>query len=158
MIVADTSPLSAFLRVHRPDILSDLFGHIVIPAAVATELDRGAAQVGSWRSSMPFLVLKAVEPSPLLSLLRAELDPGEAEAIALAAEGGATLLLIDEVKGRASARRLGLRVTGAVGVCILAKERGLLTEARPLLEDLRRRGGLWLGDALLRGVLTRIGE
>jgi predicted nucleic acid-binding protein len=158
LIVADTSPLSAFVRVHRSDILSDLFEHIVVPGAVAAELDRGAARVGNWRSSLPFVVPKTVDPSPLLSLLRAELDEGESEAIALAAQEGATLLLIDEVKGRAAAQRLGLRVTGAIGACLLAKKRGLITEAKPLLEDLRRRGGLWLSDTLLRGVLTRIGE
>jgi predicted nucleic acid-binding protein len=158
LIVADTSPLSAFLRAHRPDLLFDLFGPIVIPSAVATELDRGAALVGSWRSAMPFVDPRTVEPSPLLSLLRAELDPGEAEAIALAADGKAKLLLIDEAKGRAFARRLALRVVGSVGVCVLAKERGLIATARPLLEDLRRRGGLWLSDALLREELTRVGE
>lgn len=158
MIVADTSPLSAFLRVRRPDLLSVLFGNIVIPAAVAMELDRGTALVGSWRAAMPFVEVRAVEPSPLLDLLRAELDPGEAEAIALAAADKAKLLLIDEAKGRTLARRLALKVVGSVGVCVLAKERGLVAEARPLLEDLRRRGGLWLSDALLAEVLSRLGE
>jgi hypothetical protein len=122
---------SAFLRVHRPDLLSDLFGPIVIPGAVATELDVGAALVGSWRSAMPFVEARVVEPSPLLELLRAELDPGEAEAIALAAEGKAKLLIIDEIKGTTLARRLALRVVGSVGVCALAKERGLIAAARP---------------------------
>src|SRR5262249_31748728 len=130
LIVADTSPLSAFLRVRRPALLSDLFGSITIPDAVALELDRGAALVGAWRSAMPFVVVRSVTPSPLLELLRAELDPGEAEAIALASEGKARLLLIDEVKGRAMARRLALKIVGSVGVCILAKERGLIPAAR----------------------------
>jgi predicted nucleic acid-binding protein len=158
LIVADTSLLSAFLRVHRPELLSDLFGPVVIPGAVAAELDRGPALVGRWRSAMPFVAERAAPPSPLLELLLAELDPGEAEAIALAVEGKAKLLLMDEAKGRTLARRLALRVTGAVGVCVLAKERGLIPSARPLLEDLRHRGGLWLSDALVGEVLTRLGE
>jgi predicted nucleic acid-binding protein len=158
LIVADTSPVSAFLRIQRPDLLSGLFGSVIVPAAVAAELDRGAALVGAWRSAMPFMTVQTVAPSPLLALLQAELDPGEAEAIVLASGSAAKLLLIDEAKGRAAARRLGLKVTGAVGACVLAKERGLVAAAGSLLEDVRRRGGLWLSDALIREVLGRIGE
>ena len=80
------------------------------------------------------------------------------EACALAVEAKAKLLLIDEVKGRALAQRLGLKVLGSVGVCVLAKERGLIAAARPLLDDLRHRGGRWFSDALLDEVLSRIGE
>jgi predicted nucleic acid-binding protein len=158
LIVADTSPLSAFLRVHRVDLLSGLLGSLVIPGAVAMELDRGASLVGAWRQALPFVEVRAVDDSPLLALLRADLDPGEAEAIALAVEAKAKLLLIDEVKGRALAQRLGLKVLGSVGVCVLAKERGLIAAARPLLDDLRHRGGRWFSDALLDEVLSRIGE
>lgn len=158
MIVGDTSALSGFLRVRRADLLSDLFGQIVIPDAVATELDRGAPLVGDWRAAMPFVDVCSVEPSSLLELLRAELDPGEAEAIALACESKAKLLLIDEVRGRLLARRVKVNVLGSVGVCVLAKERGLIAAVRPLLEDLRLRGGRWLSDALVREVLTRLGE
>ncbi len=157
MIVADTSPLSAFLRIRRADLLSALFPRIVIPGAVASELDRGPSIVGTWRTAMGFVEPRTIEPTPLLGLLQADLDPGEAEAIALAVQEKATLL-IDEARGRALARRLAVNVIGSVGVCVLAKEQGLVATVRPLIEDLRVRGGLWLSDALLRDVLTRSGE
>lgn len=62
------------------------------------------------------------------------LDPGETEAIALAVEIGADLLLIDERKGRREAKLLGLRTTGLLGVLLEAKKAGLLSSCA-LLEE-----------------------
>ena len=57
----------------------------------------------------------------LSSLLETTLDPGEAEAIALAMEMSADLILLDERDGRIAAERAGLRVTGLLGVLLRAK-------------------------------------
>jgi predicted nucleic acid-binding protein len=56
------------------------------------------------------------EDQSLGRLLRASLDAGEAEAIALALELSADLILLDEKDGRSVAARAGLRVTGVLGV------------------------------------------
>jgi predicted nucleic acid-binding protein len=63
----------------------------------------------------------------LLRVLQQELDAGEAEAIALTLEIEAKLLLMDERVGRETARHLGLRYTGLIGVLIEAKHKGLLS-------------------------------
>ena len=55
-----------------------------------------------------------------------QLDPGEQEAIALAQSVGASLVLLDEKKGRQVARDLGFVVTGTLGVLDLAARRGLV--------------------------------
>src|SRR5258708_13237357 len=105
MIVSDTTPLSVFLRIDRVDLLVSLFSEIIIAEAVAAELDHGhAAFGGSWQARLPQARVQRVSASPLLSMLRHELDQGESEAIALAVESPGHLLLIDEAQGRLVAR------------------------------------------------------
>jgi predicted nucleic acid-binding protein len=80
--------------------------------------------------------------------LLSDLDRGEAEVIALAQEISADLVVIDERLGRRHARRLGLRLTGTLGVLLKAKEQLLVTEIKPLVEQLQH-GGIRLGDAVV---------
>jgi hypothetical protein len=57
---------------------------------------------------------------PVIKLLLAELDPGEAAAIALPRRRNSNLLILDDKAGRRIARRLGLTITGTVGVVLAA--------------------------------------
>jgi predicted nucleic acid-binding protein len=65
-------------------------------------------------------------------------DRGEADAIALALEINADLLVIDDRRGRAAAARRGMAVIGSVGL-LEARTRGLAPQVRALLEDLGAR-------------------
>jgi len=64
--------------------------------------------------------------SPKGSLVLAQLDPGESEAIALATEVHADVLLIDEQAGRQEAVRRGLKVAGTLSVLDEAEQAGLV--------------------------------
>lgn len=68
--------------------------------------------------------------------LLVELDRGESEAIVVALELGADLLLIDERTGRDIARRMAMRRTGLVGVLIEAKSQGLIASVSEELDRL----------------------
>jgi predicted nucleic acid-binding protein len=85
------------------------------------------------------------------------LDPGEAEAIQLALDLHAELLLIDESAGRRVARRLLIPHTGVLGVLAAAKHRGLISAVAPLFEKLRGTG-FWISDDLMARVLKDLGE
>ena len=78
--------------------------------------------------------------------------------IALAVECQADLILLDELAGRRAAQRMGLTVTGTLGVLIAAKDRGLLASVRPLLDALRVNAGFWIGDPLYNAALAAAGE
>jgi predicted nucleic acid-binding protein len=68
------------------------------------------------------------------------LDAGKAEAIALARAIGARLLLLDEQRGRAAARRLGVPISGSLGVLVEAKTQGLISLVRPYLDQMIAQG------------------
>lgn len=84
------------------------------------------------------------------------LGPGERQAIALACEQDA-LLLMDDRQGRIAARRLGLTVSGVVGVLIQAKAAGLISSVREVLEEIRLQG-YWLSGAVLEAATRQAGE
>jgi predicted nucleic acid-binding protein len=86
------------------------------------------------------------------------LDAGEAEAIALALEIGAELLLMDDRLGRESARHLGLHYTGLIGVLIEARRKGLIRAVKPHLDALRDIAGFRLRETLYLRVLQDEGE
>jgi predicted nucleic acid-binding protein len=90
--------------------------------------------------------------------LREDLDPGEAEAIVLAIERGADLLLVDERRGRRFAAAAGLTVTGLLGVVVRAKRDGLIDLGKPVLDDLIQIARFWIGPELYAEALAELGE
>ena len=86
------------------------------------------------------------------------MDAGEAEAIGLALEMRADLLIMDERLGRDTAHRLGLRVIGLVGVLTTAKRRGMIRDIKSSLDTLRDIAGFRVDDALYARVLKQEGE
>ena len=89
--------------------------------------------------------------------LAEDLDPGESEAIALAVEMRADFLLIDENLGRATALRLGLSITGLLGVLLVAKQQKLIPEVAPQIEALLA-GVFWLSSDVIARILRQAGE
>jgi|SRR5216684_7060555 len=116
IVVADTSPLNYLIQIECDNLLPALYGEVFVPPAVMLELNHpGApAAVHAWLQKVPAWI----EVHAIVSLTDeslAFLDPGEREAIQLAQEQRAGLLLIDEHKGRIEARRRGLNITGTLG-------------------------------------------
>lgn len=90
--------------------------------------------------------------------LCAQLDRGEAEAIVLALERRADVLLVDERRGRRVTAAFGLRVIGLLGMLAEAKRIGLIERVKPVLNDLIGRAGFWIGADLHAKVLAELGE
>jgi len=89
--------------------------------------------------------------------MQPSLDIGEAEAITLAAELGA-LLLIDEIDGRAAAAAAGIPFVGVLGVLARAKREGLINELRPLIDRLRIELRFRIAEKLYKEFLDANGE
>jgi hypothetical protein len=80
-----------------------------------------------------------------------DLDAGEAEAIVLASEIKADLIILDERLGRFHAKHADLKVTGTIGVLMKAKSEGLIEELHPLLNELSDKE-VWISEKLCRKI------
>jgi predicted nucleic acid-binding protein len=160
--VSNTSPISNLAITGRLALLRSQFSQILIPAAVRTELERmpnpeakaliEAALRDGW------LLCRAVGNRQFAAALGNDLDQGEAEAIALATEIQAGVLLIDEKEGRSFARQAGLMVRGVLGVLIRAKTMGEIASVRAEIDALRNRAGFFIAPSLESEVLSSVGE
>jgi predicted nucleic acid-binding protein len=157
LVVVNTSPIISLSLVHKLPLLRDLYQQVIIPPAVRQEALRGGARSGvaelrraDWVHTMPL-------QDPSRADLLSDLDRGEAEVLALAQENHADLVIIDERLARRHAQRLGLSLTGTLGVLLRAKKNGLVTEVRPLIEQIHR-NGIRLGKLLIEETLKLAGE
>lgn len=128
MVVADTSPLNYLVLIGEANLLHVLYGRLLIPKAVLSELqDPGApSAVIAWIENRPEW-LEACRAALLSEGSNEELDAGGSEAIALAEKyRPEVLLLMDEEAGRLEARRRNIRTTGTLGVLDDAAARNLV--------------------------------
>jgi predicted nucleic acid-binding protein len=151
LVVADSSPLIALCRVGRLELLHALFGQLVLPEAVWQEVTAshpektGASSI----AAASWVEHRCVQDVQLVNLLRQDLGAGESEAIVLAREVKADLLLMDERRGRNAAKRLGLTCTGLVGVLLEARRRGILSDPVRVGQEIRDVAGFWISDELM---------
>jgi len=68
------------------------------------------------------------------------------------------MVLIDERRARAVATRLGLNGVGVLGVLVEAKPKALISQLKPILDDLITRAGFWVSAQLYERVLQAVGE
>ncbi len=150
LIVANSSPFVVFERMKKLDILCSLTNGIWIPTAVRQEVFT-VQPMPAWVKELPLR-------QPLASRIASmRLGPGESEAIALAMELNASELILDDLPARRLATALGLPVIGTLGLLLRAKNRGLIPEVKPLMEELRIHE-FRMSDRLFKGVLDAAGE
>lgn len=143
IVVSDTTPLISLMKADSLPLLAPLFGEVLLPEAVYAELTSNPrfAEEAKQISSCAFLrVVTLNEPRAVDILRRANgLDLGESEAIVYADGVKADVLLMDEAKGRAVAKSMGLRIMGTIGVLLFAYEEMLLSvdRTRRALETLK---------------------
>ncbi len=126
-IVADTTPLNYLVLIQAAEILPNLYRKVLIPPAVSAELAHANTPdiVRAWISQPPSWLEIVNLMWPIDSAL-SHLDPGEREAISLASELQAGLLIMDERDGVTLARQRGLTVIGTLATLDLAAIRGLI--------------------------------
>lgn len=159
LVVSDTSPLRALQSLELINLLSALYREVLVPPAVVRELAIDVPNLGPLRvADYPTLMVRAPRDSAGVAKFAMQVNDGEAEAIALALEFKADIILIDEADGRRLAAGLGLRTTGALALLVQAKRAGLITAVSPLLDLLDARISFRVSSAVRERVLHDAGE
>lgn len=160
IVISDTSAISALIQIGRLDLLRQLFQEVVLPPEVWNELmalSEFGIDLSTLHTSL-WLQRETPQASPLLTLLQGLLDKGEAQALALAVDMKADLLIIDEQKGRKIASSLGLVFTGIGGIFIRAKKAGLIDSVQSMLDLIEHKAGFYLSATARDVILRAAGE
>jgi predicted nucleic acid-binding protein len=157
-IVSDAGPILSFARANRLDLLRQVVSAMVIPDAVYAEIVlHGTGKPGSNElQAASWITRESVRDRSFVDQLPSRLHLGEREAIALAKEHGASLL-VDEHEARRTASQLNIPVVGSLRVLKEAKDRGIISQVKPILDELIATG-TYISDTLNHAFLRDTGE
>jgi len=161
-VVSNSGPLMALSKLNILHLLEQLYGQVFFPQAVYDECVTNGVKKGYTDAFTLKLFLnhngwgaeKSVKIQKYLSTVN--LDRGEIEAISLAASFNA-LLLMDEEKGRAVAREMGIQVKGTLGVLIQSFRRKLINEnqLRFYFQQIGEYPDIWISQKLCKTILEK---
>ena len=156
-VVSNTTPIISLLKIGKLEILKDLYDEIYIPQEVFNEIEAGKHKKYYLNLlTFEWIKIEQIQDRKSISYFL-DLDKGEAEAIVLATESEADLILLDESLGRFHAKHAGLRVTGTIEILVKAKKQGLISELKPLILELKEKG-VWLSESLIERILELANE
>lgn len=156
-VILNNTPLVALWLLNRLDLLQSIYTTVCIPQAVLDEFlavhhrQRQQSLVHS-----PWIQVASLH-SAEYALAFPGLDQGEAEVLALAVERAARLVIMDERKDRKFAQRMGIPITGTLGVLLTAKSKGLIDNVASSIAVLLE-NGFYLQPALVDRTLSAAGE
>ena len=158
-VISNSSPLIHLSRIGELTLLRYFFDEIIVPEAVYREcVIEGKNREDAKRiRKAKWIKVAKIKNTDLKKAFMMVLDEGEAEAIVLALEKSADLILLDEYEARKVARNYTLNITGTIGVLIRAKYRGKIITLKDILEKLKETG-FWLNDDLCTEILKKVGE
>ena len=156
--VVNASPLIFLSKGGLLELLKLAGDEIIVPLPVASEIDqRGAADITAQaiRNTTWLVVTETPPPPPLIQAW--DLGEGESSVLSWAYAHPGAEALIDDLAGRRCAAALGIPVRGTLGLVLVAKQRGIISAARPILEKLRQ-SGMYLSNRVLDQALALVGE
>lgn len=157
IVISDTSVITNLIQINRLELLPAIFEKIIIEQIVFDELIHIPSQKLVLKDE-PWLHIERLQNTLFFQQFAQILDAGEAASIALALEKGADLLIIDERKGRQVALDHGIKITGLLGILLLAKSKGILQSVDFVLDELTSIAGFYVHANLRLEILKQAGE
>lgn len=148
IVISDASVLIILDKINHLELLNEVYGNVYTTPEIVKEYGK----------PLPFWV-KISKPKDSLKqkVIETQLDQGESSAIALALENQNSLIIIDDLKARKYAKKLGLACTGTLGVINKAKELGVISEIKPIINQLQQTN-FRISDKVIEEILNRNNE
>jgi predicted nucleic acid-binding protein len=155
-IVVNSSPLIVLARTGRIDLLTLVGVPIHVPESVSLEVRVHSDEAARLLDTVAWL--QRVPDAEMLPLVRGwDLGAGESAVLEWAQANRPARAIIDDYAARKLASVLSVQVTGTLGLALLAKQRGMVPLARPLVEEFAR-AGLYLSESVVQRALRFVGE
>jgi predicted nucleic acid-binding protein len=155
-IVVNSSPLIVLALARRIDLLTLVGTPIHVPESVSHEVRAHSDEAARSLDTVEWL--QTVSDAEMVPLVRAwDLGLGESAVLEWAQANRPARAIIDDYAARKLATVLSVQVTGTLGLALLAKQRGLVPLARPLVEEFAR-AGLYLSESFVQRALRFVGE
>ncbi|ASC71208.1 hypothetical protein XM38_021600 [Halomicronema hongdechloris C2206] len=145
--VTNSTCLIGLERIQQLDMLPQVFTPITISPAVQSEVGISA----------PWLTIQAPQNRGIVRSLQTQIDEGEAATIALAMELGDVFVILDDLSARRIAQQLQLKVIGTVGMLLRAKQQGIISEVKPILDALTT-ANFRISEAIVRRAIQLADE
>jgi predicted nucleic acid-binding protein len=159
VVVVNTSPIIYLSSINQISLLKKLFQKVFIPDAVKREVLSGGKDSFGVREikGEKWIKTQTIKNELAKKYLLTDIDDGEAEVIILAEELKASTIIMDDRLGRKIAKLRGFNVIGTLRILVAAKEKGLITEIKPLIKKLKE-VGFWISDDVYRAILKQAKE
>lgn len=156
-VISNTSPLVCLSELDLLYLLRELYTEVWIPEEVKNEfLAKAETDRQAVLDNSPWIRTVRLRRSPSEPPFIG-MDPGEAAVLTLAEEYPPQIILLDDLDARRYAKRIGLPVTGTVGILVTAKQKGLINTIKPLLIALQENGAR-LSVSLINDMLKQANE
>lgn len=135
IVISDTTPLITLLKIDRIDLLEIIFKEVIIPKTVYNELiSKNYADEAKTINDSKFIKVIEYKDKKKIKDIKDNysLDLGESESIALALSYKECTLIVDELKARKVALRMGLKITGSIGIILYSYDKGYINKEEVL--------------------------
>ncbi|AWH84977.1 DUF3368 domain-containing protein [Flavobacterium album] len=129
IIISDTSCLIILSKIGELDLLKLIYGQIITTPEIAEEFGEPLPE---------WIIVRRIADNSRQQILELQIDRGESSAIALALEIVECTLILDDYKARKIAVRLGLTITGTIGIIVKAKLSGIIPSIKPYLNKIKQ--------------------
>ena len=156
--VVNASPLIFLSKAGLIHLLQQAAPDIVVPEMVVLEINRRGPNDITARTVANTPWVATVEVPLIPPLIQSwDLGPGESAVLAYAQTHPGIPAIIDDGAGRRCAETLGIPLLGTLGLVMIAKKRGLIPAARPVIALLKQHG-MFLAESKIDRAMSLIGE